>query len=67
MENAGGGPGSCRTAGQEGTVVSSTVIRQAIQSGDMTGQVSYLGEHEWLGEIVRGDGEEKASVLRLRT
>ena len=45
---------------QEGTVVSSTVIRQAIQSGDMTRAGKLLGRApEWIGEIVRGDGRGK--------
>ena len=42
MENAGGGAEIMpELRDQEGTVVSSTVIRQAIQSGDMTRAISY--------------------------
>ena len=61
MENAGGGAEIMpELRDQEGTVVSSTVIRQAIQSGDMTRASKLLGRApEWLGEIVRGDGRGK--------
>ena len=46
MENAGGGAEIMpELRDQEGTVVSSTVIRQAIQSGDMTRASKLLGEH----------------------
>ena len=69
MENAGGGAEIMpELRDQGGTVVSSTVIRQAIQSGDMTRASKLLGRApEWFGEIIRGDGRGKASVLRLRT
>lgn len=61
MEGSGGGAEIMpQLRDQAGNVVSSTLIRKAIQSGDLAQATKLLGRApQWLGEIVRGDGRGK--------